>query len=157
MAGAGRLQTQFRSASGKREMLTRPALAVLASCFISFTALARPPISESPILGRWSITEDGCTETYQFRKDGTFSSTSRKETRHGRFTLEALRGHPRAPYKVVRTNLRDNLGKDCAGSSKDDTGTRDTRYLVFNRSRDRMMVCSSPDAKKCFGPLVRRR
>jgi hypothetical protein len=135
----------------------RPALAVLTTCFMSVAALAQSPITESPILGRWSFTEDGCTDTYHFRKDGTFSSTSGAESRDGRFTIELLPGNPNAPYKAVRTNLRDNRGKDCVGSSKDDSGTRDTRYLIFNQSKDQMMVCSSPDAQKCFGPLVRQR
>ena len=127
---------------------------VVMLCLIAFPALGQSAIPYTPLLGLWSYTDEGCTDTYLFRKDGTFTSTSGAERLDGRFAIEILPDHVNAPYKVSRTNLRDNLGKDCLGSSKNDVGSKDTRYVMFNASKDKMMVCSSPEGTKCFGPLL---
>lgn len=128
-----------------------PLLVALTGAFVSPLAWA----TDSPLLGRWSFTEGGCADTYLFRGDGSFISTSGEERRTGSFAVEVLSGNPKAPYKVVRNSLHDNTGKDCVGSSADDSGTQDVRYVFFNASKNQMMVCSSPGAERCFGPLIR--
>jgi len=131
-------------------------LAVFMAFLISPICFAQLAPSESPVLGKWAFTKNGCTDTYEFRKNGTYSSTSGAEIRDGRFTVEILPDNPNASYKITRTNLHDNGGKDCT-SLKNNSEMKDTRYLVFSASKDQMMVCPSPDAKKCFGPLIRQK
>jgi hypothetical protein len=111
----------------------------------------------SPIVGKWIFTEEGCADTYDFRNNGSFSSSSGSETRSGRYSVKLLPDHPSAAYRIVRTTLKDNGGKDCIGSSKSHAGTSDTRFLMFNVAKDQVLVCSSPNARLCFGPLLRRK
>lgn len=115
----------------------------------------RDNASESTIVGRWSIVSQGCAEQYEFRADGTFSSASRNERLDGRYSVQEIAGRP-ASAKVRRSIERDNLGMDCAGSSRDNTGTQDVRFIVLDASKNRMQVCGTDAATDCYGPLIRQ-
>ena len=110
-------------------------LAASTTFWVSSFCFAQSPPIEGPVLGEWTFTKNGCTETYDFRKNGAYRSTSGAETRDGRFTVEILPDNSNASYKIVRTNLQDNGEKDCVGS-KNGSETKDTRYLVFNASKN---------------------
>ena len=115
----------------------------------------RDSASESTMVGRWSIVSKGCAEQYEFRADGTFSSASRNERLDGRYSAQEIAGRP-ASAKVTRSIEKDNLGMDCAGSSQNDTGRQDVRFIVLDTSKNRMQVCGTDAATGCYGPLIRQ-
>jgi hypothetical protein len=113
-----------------------------------------PTSQPSGLIGKWSLSEGGCTDTYEYRANGTFSGSSGEERLEGRYSVESLAGG-KASLKVVRTVESDNKRVDCSGSTKDQTGSQDTRYLVLD-GKDKFHVCLSPAGERCFGPLVRQ-
>lgn len=135
--------------------MSKPRIAILLLALVGAGLTPPAQAIDSPLLGQWRFTEDGCTDSYLFREDGSFVSASGEERRSGSFAVERLPGNPKAGYKVVRKNLQDNRGRDCVGSSVDDSGTQDIRYVFFNPAGTQMMVCASPSAERCFGPLIK--
>lgn len=126
---------------------------ILTACSTSVTS----PLSQKvgDITGTWTFTENKCTDIYRFRSDGTFSSKSGDETLDGKYVSERMLAGDPTRLKVVRSIAKDNLGKDCTGSTKDNGGKSDTRYVRFDSSGNELMVCSTPAVNHCFGPLIR--
>lgn len=98
---------------------------------------------------------NGCADTYDYRSDGTFSSSSAEERMVGRYAAELSSG-TKASLKVLRAVASDNRQADCTGSTKDQSGSQDTRYLVFGTNKNQMQVCFTATGERCFGPLVRQ-
>ena len=121
---------------------------LLVAC--SSSATSQP----SDLIGKWSFSEGGCTDTYEYRTNGTFSGSSGEERLEGRYSVESVAGG-KASLKVVRTVENDNKRADCSGSTKDQSGSQDTRYLVFG-GKDKFHVCLSAAGERCFGPLIRQ-
>lgn len=134
-------------------------LAILApSIFLAAcTTSATMPLSlqVGDITGTWTFAENNCADTYKFRPDGTFSSTSGEEALEGKYVSERVSSADPTRLKVVRTVIKDNLGKDCVGSTKDNSGKSDIRYVKFDSTGNELMVCSTPAVNRCFGPLLR--
>jgi hypothetical protein len=119
-------------------------------------ALSQPVSPQAPLIGRWIyVGENRCIDTYAFRPDGTFSSTSGAEALEGSFTIDAPSPMAGARYKVVRTIKRGNDRPDCSGYTSASVGKSDTRYVAFSPRLDQMVVCPSASASECFGPLTR--
>lgn len=107
----------------------------------------------NPLIGDWQYKEDSsCAESYSFRADGGFSTTSGSESLEGHYTIESPVG---GRYKVTRTITKDNHLPDCGGSAADHTGESDVRYATFSRDNNALMVCPTAVSNECFGPLAR--
>ena len=126
---------------------------VLASSFAS----AGNQSPSNPLIGKWYFLDkpDGCRDTYHFRDDGTFSSTSGLEAIEGRYKLQSPTPDTNGRYAVTRTIEKDRGAEDCVGSTSVQTGKTDTRYIYFDSTEEQLMVCSSPTSTDCFGPLLR--
>lgn len=106
-----------------------------------------------PLIGNWRYSSDtSCVESYDFRADGSFSSTSGSDSIEGRYTIESP---ARGRYKVTRTITHDNHLADCNGFAADNTGASDVRYVTFSRDRNVLRVCPTAVSNECFGPLAR--
>jgi hypothetical protein len=101
------------------------------------------------------FTEHGCTDTYEYRANGTFSASSNEERLKGRYLAEPLVGG-KVSLKVVRTVDNDNGKPDCSKSTRDQSGSQDTRYLVFGVNKEKFNVCITPTGERCFGPVHRQ-
>ena len=110
---------------------------------------------ETPLIGKWVYVDaKGCADTYTFRSDGTYSSTSGKEALEGIYSVE---GPPsvNAPFKVGRTINSGNGRPDCGGQVSASVGRTDTRYVAFSPQLNEMIVCLTPTTAQCLGPLKR--
>ena len=128
---------------------------LFAVAFLCACSVAPPAPMETPLIGRWVYVDaKSCVDTYTFRSDGTFSSTSGKEALEGSYSVE---GPPSvsALFKVVRTFNSGNGRPDCRGQVSASVGKTDTRYVAFATQLNEMIVCSSPTTAQCFGPLKR--
>lgn len=106
------------------------------------------------LIGRWVFPDQGCTEYFDYRANGSFTSTSFHEKVEGRYSVERIRGS-NATMKIRRVVRYDNRQADCQGSRLDATGLRTIHYLVFDASKKRLRVCEDAAANRCFGPLLR--
>lgn len=132
-----------------------------ASIVVSAPAAAAPDAKRAvapghPIVGKWTWTriENGCTETYDFRADGTVRVVSGEERSDNSFTID------REPdkegfYKIGLTMTRDHGGTDCGGSASDDTGQHSALFIRFSPARDTHQVCLERSTDRCLGPLRR--
>lgn len=117
-------------------------------------ALAQSPSGLNPLVGRWIYVDAlKCTDIYEFRSDGTFSSTSGAEVLDGAYIMDAPDANG-ISYRVLRTINKGNGLRDCAGYVTK-VGRVDTRYVLFKRRFTELVVCPSPTAPECFGPLRR--
>ncbi len=110
--------------------------------FISCGVLAAGSNNDK-LVGTWKSTrpEYRCTETMTFRGDGTLSAISGEENTENQYTLAAP---PSAGgrYTLTIRVVKDNGGKDCIGSTVDDTGRTEVVYLEF-LSETQMKMCSA--------------
>jgi hypothetical protein len=102
------------------------------------------------------VKDQGCTEVYTFRRDGTAHVVSADETTENTFEL-APAPEPSGRFRFVMTTTQDSGGRDCADTTDDSTGKSATLYLLFNPARDAFVMCSEPTGMACFGPLRRRK
>ena len=128
-----------------------------AAAFLCACAAAPPAPKETSLIGKWVYVDaKGCADSYTFRSDGTFSTSSGsgKEALEGSFSVEGP-ANAGAPFKVVRTIKSGNGRPDCGGRVGASVGKTDTRYVAFAPQLDEIIVCSTPDTSQCFGPFKR--
>ncbi len=121
----------------------------------SSTAPAVP--AQHPLTGSWTWTLPGkqCTETWQYRSNGTRTGSSGEETLQSRYEISAmpsLLGF----YRLVETVTEGNGKKDCPGDLHQASGEPVTRFIQFSPKRDQIIVCKEESLKACFGPLKRQ-
>ncbi|MBL8381577.1 MAG: hypothetical protein JNM90_00765 [Burkholderiales bacterium] len=110
------------------------------------------------LVGRWTWTRpvNKCTETYVYRRDGTFTVTSGKEVASGRYEVS---GTPddNGFFTLTGRTLRTNGGRDCsdAGSTATELAKPYTVYVAFHRTEPMHLVCYEATLENCFGPLRR--
>jgi hypothetical protein len=125
------------------------------AAFLCACSTTPPAPTEKALIGKWVYVDaKGCADTYAFRSDGTFSSSSGKEALEGSFSVEAPPSAS-APFKVARTIKSGNGRPDCGGKVSAGVGKTDTRYVAFAPELNEMIVCLSPTTAECFGPLKR--
>jgi hypothetical protein len=125
------------------------------TAFLCACSVAPPAPTERALIGNWVYVDaNGCADTYAFRSDGTFSSTSGKEAIEGSFSVEAP-PNASTPFKVARTIKSGNGRPDCGGKVSTSVGKTDTRYVAFAPQLNEMIVCLSPTTAQCLGPLKR--
>jgi len=117
---------------------------------------ARGPGETHPLVGkwRWTVKQNGCTETYDFRADGTAQVVSGAERSDNSFTV-SREPDAKGFYKLDMTITKDHGGKDCSDVDKDDTGQRHTNFLLFEPTREMYQSCADASLGQCFGPLKR--
>ena len=108
------------------------------------------------LAGTWEWTRkiNNCSEQHVYRDDGTATIRSGEERSDVTFRL-AWSPEPNGRYKLTMTTVKDYGGSNCAESDEDQTGRTDELYVLFNQSRDTMLVCRSPAGSDCIGPLRR--
>jgi hypothetical protein len=109
-----------------------------------------------PVVGSWSWKLQGkaCTETVDYRVDGSRSGSSGEETLQGRYDitpLPSLLGF----YRVVESVTTANAKRDCSGDLHEASDPPVTRFIQFNPKRDQLIICKAESLQACFGPLKR--
>ena len=127
-------------------------MVLLAATLVSANAVyAQAPPS---IIGTWSWTQkSSCTETYEFRANGTVSIVSGAERTENKYTL----GPPdnNGFFLLTMVITKDNRGRDCSGSDEDDTGHTNVGYVQFHITGDALVICQTPARARCYGPMKR--
>ena len=131
------------------ELRTRIATAAL----VAATAGAALAAEANPVLGtwRWSAKDGSCTETHEYRADGTATTTSAGEVLEKKYTIEAYKGGPFWLYdeEVVASNG----GKDCLGATT--AVGKQTGMFVLPTNDGGYFTCSSDEGWGCFGTASR--
>jgi hypothetical protein len=108
------------------------------------------------LTGVWSWTDmQQCTESYEYRADGSGQVSSGDERTDVRYTLspEPQEGDF---FRLDVTIQHNSGGKDCLGESGDDAGETYTVFVTFQPDENTHLVCYQPDFTRCFGPLRRQ-
>ncbi|MDO9404755.1 MAG: hypothetical protein Q7T87_12055 [Polaromonas sp.] len=114
------------------------------------------PAATHPVVGTWSWTlfDGKCTETRQYRANGTLLSTSGESVVEWTYAATPNAGEA-GFYTLTERPVRENGKKDCYGDEVDETGDAQTRYVQFSPALDRLIVCKTESLQACYGPLVR--
>ena len=139
-------------------------LATSLSGFCSVAAAQTPPPSDisasapkpHPILGNWRWTLPGkqCTETLQYRDDGSRLGASGEEVTKATYSLPALPGLL-GFYKLQEITTESNAKSDCAGDTHEASDEASTRYVQFSPKLDQLIICKTESLQACYGPLKR--
>ena len=125
--------------------------------WVSLSALAaKAPAASHPIVGKWKWTRDTnkCTETYDYRSDGTLFVTSGAEESDSTYTISE-KPDANGFFELKGRPVRSNGAKDCSESApKGDTGPF-TLYIIFHKTEPLHLVCQTPALDHCYGPLRR--
>jgi hypothetical protein len=132
-----------------------------ALCAVSVAQAAPAPSEEasdpkSKIIGTWQWTLPGtqCTETYDYRPDGTLKVVSGEEKSDNTYTVTAADGSA-GFVKVDATIVKDYGGEDCTESTENNTGGSHVVYVLFDPSGNQQVMCQSQALNTCVGPLER--
>ena len=112
--------------------------------------------AQHPITGSWSWTLPGkpCTETWQYRANGTRQGSSGEEVTQSSYEVSpmpSLLGFYRQIEIVTKTNGK----RDCSGDLHEAAGEPVTRFIQFSPKRDQFIVCKAESLQACFGPFKR--
>ena len=137
-----------------RQFLT---LAFLAGMLIAQNTAAAPPAADHPILGAWTFTipDSHCSETYEFRADGTLLSIS-GEARSERVYEISASPDPKGFYTLMDKVIRENGRLDCFGEPTE-PGVSAIIFIRFSNSGHSFVACESESSDNCIGPLQRIR
>jgi hypothetical protein len=126
------------------------ALAVLATA-----AQAAKPRADHPLLGMWEVKlPDGrCTETYQFKPDGSSLVTSAAEVAESEFSI-ADQPDDEGFYAMHDKLVRDNGKPDCLGEVMA-PGHEVDRFILFHPSGKLFLMCEQAALDSCIGPFRR--
>lgn len=100
----------------------------------------------------WSVFAGSCTETLQYRPDGSVLATSGQEVAEKTYEI-AKTSDASGFYRLVETVVRQNDKKDCSGAMLEGPGEQSTRFVQFSPLADKMLICREASLKACFGPL----
>lgn len=138
---------------------TRTSLALAALC-AALTVQAAPSGEASDptrqIIGTWKWTLPGteCSETYDYRPDGTLQVVSGEEQSDN--TYKATLAEGKAGFlKIEATIVKDHGGQDCTESKDDNTGGSHVVYILFDPTGNQHVMCQAQQLNSCVGPLER--
>jgi hypothetical protein len=119
--------------------------------------VAGPPVPDHPILGAWTFTipDSHCSETYEFRADGTLLSIS-GEARSERVYEITASPNPEGFYTLVDKVIRENGKLDCFGEPTE-PGVSAIIFIRFSNSGHSFVACEVESPDNCIGPLQRIR
>ena len=125
-----------------------------AIVFASASCLADSLPTDHPIVGTWEIRVPGttCTETYEFRADGTKIAKSAEEVNESKFVISATPSSD-GYYKLTDTVVSSNGKPDCSGQSTP-VGDKVSVYLRFEEP-NAFSFCPHEAADRCIGPFKR--
>jgi len=108
-----------------------------------------------PILGGWrfDVPHSNCVETYIYRSNGTTMVTSAREVAESRYQISP-RARPSGFFRMEDRIVQGNGRPDCGGGVSK-IGVRIIRYIMFDASRDMMVMCVDESLDRCIGPLRR--
>ena len=114
------------------------------------------PTAPHPLVGTWNWALPGkaCTETWQYRANGTRLGTSGEEVTQGDYQIAAA---PAASgfYRLVETVTAGNGKRDCSGDLHEASDDSVVRFIQFSPQKDQFIVCKAETLQACFGPLKR--
>jgi hypothetical protein len=115
-----------------------------------------PAAGVHPISGKWiwKLHSNACTETLQFRGDGSRVGASGDEATEGQYQITpkpSLLGF----YRLSETLTVANGKRDCSGDLHAVGEEAVTRYVQFSPKHDLLIVCKSESLQACYGPLRR--
>ena len=130
-------------------------VSIAAGAVLAGAAFGAPPAPTHPILGTWQYTlpNSECSETYYFRRDGTYQATSGEQISESKYEVTAL-PDKKGFYKLVDTVVKDNGKKDCIGQVVE-VGHKATNLIFIHPSGQTLIVCKSEVMSTCFGPVRR--
>jgi hypothetical protein len=125
------------------------------ACLFAAAGKAAPPSPGHPILGTWQLLLPGsrCTETYEYRPDGTAHTLSAAEETFIEYEISAA-PDARGIYVLVNTIKRSNGRSDCSGHL---TAVGGSVRLYLAPLRGGFLVCFDPGLQRCVGPMTRIR
>ena len=136
-------------------------LLITALCVGSVQSIAADPVSAPaagihPIIGKWiwKLHSNACTETLQFRGDGTRIGTSGDEATEAQYQITpkpSLLGF----YRLSETLTAANGKRDCSGDLHAAGEEIVTQYVQFSPKHDLLIVCKTESLQVCYGPLRR--
>lgn len=132
------------------------ALCVGAAQSIAADPASAPLAGAHPITGKWiwKLHSNACTETLQFRGDGSRVGASGDEVTEGQYQITpkpSLLGF----YRLSETLTVANGKRDCSGDLHAVSEEGLTRYVQFSPKHDLLIVCKTESLQACYGPLRR--
>jgi hypothetical protein len=112
--------------------------------------------AQHPIVGSWTwkLQSKACTESYEYRANGSRASSSGEEVIQGSYEitpLPSLLGF----YRLIETVTTAHAKRDCSGDLHEASDPPVTRFIQFNPKRDQFIICKAESLQACFGPLKR--
>ena len=137
-------------------LLVTTALCVGAASSIAADPASAPAADAHPVIGKWiwKLHSNACTETLQFRGDGSRFGASGGEVTEAQYQITpkpSLLGF----YRLTETLTVANGQRDCSGDLHAAGEDRTTRYVQFSPKHDLLIVCKTESLKACYGPLRR--
>jgi hypothetical protein len=108
------------------------------------------------VVGKWQTTRsaDGCTETHDYRSDGTLVVISGARETTSTYTISD-RQNAQGYYELKVQPLKYNDAPRCPGSPLSSDAAPHAAYLIFHRTQPLHLICETPGLDKCLGPLRR--
>lgn len=167
------MAAMLRITSPTRQILRSSRASTAIACLCATAALlagsapaqaqsappAAAPAKPHPLLGHWAWHFKGaagkaCTETLDFRADGTRTSQSGDAVNQAGYTVTAvpsLLGF----YRLHETVTRSDGKPDCAGDPHPVSEEATERFIQFDPKMDLLLVCKSESLQACYGPLAK--
>jgi hypothetical protein len=132
----------------------RPMLVCAVQSLGAAACGAGLPQPNHPIIGTWRLPVPGvtCTETWEFRPDGTAHTVSAGEETTADYAISD-RPVGTGYYFLSHTVRETNGQRDCLGNLTP-VGVRARLYL-FPTSDGGFMLCFRPMLEHCVGPMRR--
>jgi len=155
-ADNGRMNLSSRAHRVASRLLLTAALCVGSAPPIAAEPASAPTAGVHPIAGKWiwKLLGNVCTETLEFRVDGSRFGSSGDEVTEGQYQITpqpSLLGF----YRLTETLTAANGKRDCAGDLRAVGEESVPRYLQFSPRHDLLIVCKSESLQACYGPLRR--
>jgi len=108
------------------------------------------------ILGKWqwTIEKTQCTETYEYRADGSLSVTSGEEVAEVTYDISP-QPDSNGFFLLNGTPGTSNGEQDCTDRPAGVQQPAFSVYVVFHPTEPLMLICESPNVERCLGPLRR--
>ncbi|MFK7965498.1 MAG: hypothetical protein AB8C46_16180 [Burkholderiaceae bacterium] len=138
------------------------AIVALLSVFGSLGAATgtKPPEAQSAkphsIVGKWqwTIEEKQCTETYEYRADGSLSVTSGDEVAEATYDISP-QPDSNGFFLLNGTPGTSNGEQDCTDRPAGSKQPAFSVYVVFHPTEPLLLICENPNMDRCLGPMRR--
>lgn len=137
-------------------MTTKLRLMLVALSIPGHVAAADVAAISHQIIGKWQWTSAAskCTETYDYRPDGSVSVASGDQELIGTYSVSE--GQNTQGYYELRIEVSKVGGaRRCPGNPLSSDASPHTAYVIFHRTQPLHLICETPGLDKCLGPLRR--